>query len=210
MQHTPATLLGVLVIMLLGIGCASGSRPMVWDRLPFPKDSNWQASKGEPAVMGQGDLLLHGQDVRTQRAYVAPVTIECDVVLEGRTASDGSFDLYFLPTDQPLDAVPHQLTKFRIIYSNTGDYGSVDRLEIDRLEGGRGFAVWTGPLVKVEVGKVYHLKISLLAEGKLNVSINGVDSSIPDTVALPYRSFQIQLGGWQPANRWHVRNFSIH
>jgi hypothetical protein len=210
MHRTPSTLLAVLLITLLGIGCASGPRPIAWDVLPFPKDSNWQASKGEPPVMGQGDLLLHGQDVRTQRAYVAPVAIECDVVLESRTASDGSFDLYFLPTGQSLDAVLHQLTKFRIIYSNTGEYGSVDRLEIDRQEGAKGFTVWTGPPFKVEADKVYHLKVSVLAAGKLDISINGADVSIPDTAVLPYRSFQVQLGGWQPANRWHVRNFSIH
>ena len=210
MHRTPMTFLGVLVITLLGIGCAGGPRSIVWDALPFPKDSDWQASKGEPAVMGQGELLLHGQDVRTQRTYVAPVVIECDVVLESRTANDGSFDLYFLPTGQPLDAIPHQLTKFRIIYSNTGEYGSVDRLEIDRQEGGKGLVVWSGPPIKVEVGKVYHLKISVLAEGRLNININGVAAGIPDTVVLPSRFFQVQLGGWQPANRWHVRNFSIH
>ncbi|HXI84942.1 MAG TPA: hypothetical protein VNL17_12720 [Verrucomicrobiae bacterium] len=209
MYRTQATLLGVLVITLLGIGCATGPRPIAWDRLPFPKDSDWHGPRGEPAVMGQGDVLLHGQDVRTQRAYAAPVTIECDVMLESRTASDGSFDLYFLPTGQPLDVIPRQLTKFRIIYSNTGDYGSADRLEIDRQEGTRGFPVWTGPPFKVEAGKVYHVKINVLAAGKLNINVNGVDSSIPDTVTVP-RSFQVQLGGWQPANRWRVRNFSIH
>jgi len=158
----------------------------------------------------KGDLLLLGQDVRTQRAYVAPVTIECDVVLENRTASDGSFDLYFLLTGQPLDVVPRQLTKFRIIYNNTGEYGSVDRLEIDRQEGARGFAVWTGPPFKVEAGKVYHVKINVLVAGKLSISVNGVAFDIPDTVALPYRSFQVQLGGWQPGNRWRVRNFVVH
>ncbi len=210
MHRTQATLLSILAVALLGIGCASGPRPVAWDRLPFPKDSDWHGSRGEPAAMGQGDLLLDGQDVRTQRAYVAPVTIECDVVLEGRTANDGSFDIYFLPTGQSLDVVPRQLTKFRIIYSNTGDYGSVDRLEIDRREGTRGFTVWTGPPFKVGAGKVYHVKINVLVAGKLSVSVNGVASDIPDTILLPYRSFQVQLGGWQPGNRWRVRNFSIH
>lgn len=210
MHRSQAPLLQLLVFVLFGIGCASGPRPITWDRLPFPKDSNWGGAKGEPAVMGQDGLLLHGQDVRTEQVYSPPVIIECDVTLESRTANDGSFDLYFLPTGQPFDAIPHQLTKFRIIYSNTGDYGSADRLEIDRQEEARGFAVWTGPPFKVEAGKTYHLKISVLAGGGLNISINGVDSGIPTTVVLPYRSFQVQLGSWQPTNHWRASNFSIH
>jgi hypothetical protein len=209
MHRTPATLLA-LVITLSAIGCASRPRSIAWDTLPFPKDSDWHGAKGEPPVMAQGDLLLHGQDVRTQNTYTPPVTIECDVVLESRAASDGSFDLDFLATGQPLDTVPRQLTKFRIIYSNTGEYSSVDRLEIDRQEGVQGSIVWTGPPFKVEADKTYHLKVVVLAGGKLSVSINGIDAGIPDTVALPYPSFQVQLGGWQPSNRWHVRNFSIH
>lgn len=26
---------------------------------------------------------------------------------------------------------------------------------------------------------------------------------------VPYEHFQIQLGSWQPTNRWHVRNFRV-
>src|SRR5262245_59580508 len=128
MNRAHMTHLALLGIALLLVGCASGPRAVVWDRLPFPKDSNWPSSRGEPTMMAEDGLLLQGQDVRTRRAYAAPVTVECDVALESRSASDGSFDLYFLPAGQPLDVTPGQLTKFRIIYSNTGDYGSVDRL----------------------------------------------------------------------------------
>ena len=161
-------------------------------------------------MMGENELVLQGQNVRTQYAYAPPLTIECDVVLEGRAAGDGSFDLYFLPVGQPLDVSPARLTRFHIVYSNTGEYGSADRLEIDRRDGARNFVVWTEAPFKVEVGKVYRLKVSLLSRGKLNISINDVDFRIPDAVSLPYHSFQIQLGGWQPTNRWHVRHFSIH
>ena len=210
MNRAHTMYLALLGMTLMLVGCATGPRVVVWDRVPFPKDSDWPGSRGEPATMGKNDLQLQGQDVRTQRAYAPPVTIECDVVLESRSASDGSFDLYFLPTGQPLDVIPRQLTKFRIIYSNTGDYGSVDRLEIDRREGDKGFVVWTETLFKVEAGKVYHLKVDVLSAGKLNISINDVEASIPGTVSLAYRSFQVQLGSWQPTNRWHVRNLSIH
>src|SRR5579862_5830112 len=198
MNRAHTMYLALLGMTLMLVGCATGPRVVVWDRVPFPKDSDWPSSRGEPATMKENDLLLQGQDVRTLRAYAPPVTIECDVVLESRSASDGSFDLYFLPAGQPLGVNLRQLTKFRIIYSNTGDYGSLDRLEIDRRDGDKSSVVWTESPFKVEAGKVYHLKANLLPAGKLNISINDVEASIPNTVSLPYRSFQVQLGSWQP------------
>ena len=199
------------VFCLSLLGCASGphSRPLAWDPVPFPKNSDWPGPKGNPAEIANGTLVLQGQGVRTTKTYGAPVTVACDVKLESRTANDGSFDVCFLPPEEPLDAEAGRMICFRIIYSNTGEYGSVDRLEIDERDGDKRSVLWTKAASKVEAGKVCHLELQVTVAGRLAVSINRIVEQVPPTVTVPYPHFQIQLGGWQPTNRWHVRNFVV-
>jgi len=179
-----------------------------WQVLPFYTDSDWPASRGEPSIVGRNDILLRGRAVRSLRSYKLPATIECDVELEERAASDGSFDLFLVPEGVSAERYPDPMTNLRLIYSNTGDYGSVDRLEMSRSDDSRPQLLWNKPQ-KLEAGVTYRLKMALDAEGRIQLHINGRDVPLPDSVRVRYQSFHIQVGGWQPTNRWHMRNFSV-
>jgi len=180
-----------------------------WVVLPFYKDSDWPASKGEPAIVGKNDILLQGRPVRSLATYALPATIECDVLLDKRAASDGSLDLFVIPAGLPVDRYPEPMTNLRLIYSNTGDYGSVDRLDLNQSGATADPLVWSKP-AKLEAGKTYHVTMTLDAAGKLRLSVNGEPQPVPATLRVPYRQFQLQFGGWQPTNRWHVRNVVVH
>ena len=118
MYRMQTTLLSVLAITLLGIGCASGPRPMVWDRLPFPKDSNWTGLKGEPAIIDGDALVLQGQDVRTSRIYQLPLTVDFDFEVVKGAVPDGGFLLTFAPTNSPADVDLSRFTTLGISYQS--------------------------------------------------------------------------------------------
>jgi len=179
-----------------------------WVVLPFYQDSCWPASKGEPGMVGKNHILLQGRPVRSLAVYSLPATIECDVLLEARAAGDGSLDLYVIPPGLPLDRSPKPMTNLRLIYSNTGDYGSVDRLDLNQTGTKADPLVWSKP-APLEAGKTYHVQMKLDATGAIQLSVNGQPQPVPKSLRIPYRQFQIQLGGWQPTNRWHVRNVVV-
>jgi hypothetical protein len=196
---------------------AAGSRPAVtsrpangyWEVLPFPRNSDWPGRRGEPSVVGAGELVLQGQPIRFHRVLTAPATIEWDVQLEQRAADDGSFDLHFIPEGMPKDVVPRPATKFRLIYSNTGDFGSVDRLEIDQNGVDRDEVLWSHAPFEMEAGRAYHVVLTVDGSGRLTAAIDGRSCELPKELVVPHERFQIQLLGWQPTNRWHVRNFGV-
>ncbi len=196
---------------------AAGSRPLVtsrpadayWEVLPFPRDSDWPGRRGEPSVVATGELVLQGQPIRFNRVLSAPVAIECDVQLEQRAANDGSLDLHFIPGGMAKDIVPRPATKFRLIYSNTGEYGSVDRLEIDRNGVDGDEILWSHAPFKLEAGRVYHVVLSVDTSGRPTAAVDGRSYELPEGLTVPHERFQIQLLGWQPTNRWHVRNFVV-
>ena len=207
-----ATLSALILTIGAALAVSAGPvQPVDWIALPFPIDSNWGASQGMPAEISDSEIILQGQDARTQQVYAWGVTIECDVSLEERAANDGSFDLYILPPDLPLDLTPVRFpfTKFRIIYSNTGDYGSVDRLNVEQGNGVVAGTPWTKIPFPVQAWANYHVTVRVSLSGRLRITINGQRYLIPRKGRIRYQQFQFQLGGWQPGNRWHVRNFVV-
>ena len=93
---------GLLVWMT---GCASPprGRPIAWDVL--------KGKTGDAAntpLIEKGNVVLRGQDVRTQRTYSAPVTIEFEAQPVKRGAEAGLFTCLFVAVNQPADADPKE------------------------------------------------------------------------------------------------------
>ena len=211
MHRTQTTFLGVLVITLFGIGCASGPRPIAWDRLPFPKDSSWIGSKGEPAIIEGDAMVLQGQEVRTSRIYQLPLTIDFDFEVAKGAVPDGGFLLKFAPTDSPADVDLPRSTVLCISYRSptTASVESSGALLIFVKDGPSPVKTAWGPVpFTCEEGRFYHLHLEARTDG-LSITI---DQQGPEqiTLKIPYGQFFIQMHGWQPPSRWHVRNFSIH
>jgi len=210
MRRAYSALLGLLAIVLLGTGCATiRTRPLTWDVLPFSGDSDWLGPKGSPARIVGGDLILQGQRVRTDTPYEAPVVIECTVELEDRLAPDGFFGLEFVPIGSPRDTGPANFRRFRIIYRNAAAKSGHDALDMYAGDAASGQKIlWGEEPFTVEARKPYAVRFEVLAD-QMRITINGTAYDLKD-VKIPYKQFYIQLVGWQPTDRWHVRNFSIH
>lgn len=67
--------------------------------------------------------------------------------------------------------------------------------------------MWGGKPFDLRVGKPNQLQIDLLREG-IRFAVNGQTFEAKDVV-VPYDPFYIQIWGWQPVNRWHLRNFMV-
>ncbi len=180
-----------------------------WIALPFHKDSDWPATRGEPAIIQDNDILIQGRPVRSQQTFTESLTMECDVQLEKRFANDGSLDLFLIPPNLPCDRYPKPMVNLRLIYSNTGDYGSVDRIDMNKTDERGGNSTWSDRAFQLAAGKVYHLQLEVTNAGQIRLHIDGKEIKIPDTFKLSDHEFQVQISGWQPTNRWHVRNFIV-
>ena len=181
---------------------------MVWDPLPFPKNSDWPGPKGLPPTMAGTALVLQGQDVRTASLYTAPLTVECDVELEARTTSDGSFGIKFIPSGEPADSEPDQIVMFRMIYRNPDAYSGKDGLVIERRNGSmRGETAWGEEPFDLQAAISYHITLEILAD-RLRVSIDKLTYEAVG-VTVPYKKFYVQLSSWQPGDKWLVRSFAV-
>jgi hypothetical protein len=211
MHRTQATLLGVLVITLFGIGCASGPRPIVWDRLPFPKDSDWPGSKGEPAIIEGDALALQGQDVRTTRIYQLPLTVDFDVEVAKGAVPDGGFQLMFAPTNSPPDVDLARFIILCISYQSptAASVGSSGALLVYVKDGPSPARIVQGPVpFTCEEGQFYHLHVEARVDGlSITTDQRGVE---PIALKIPYGQLFVQMHGWKPPSRWHVRNFMVH
>ena len=179
-------------------------KALEWIALPFPKNSDWGGPRGQPALIGPDEIVLQGRNIRSQQTFTQPLTIECDVQLEERTASDGSLAITLVPAGAPADMDPEELIQFRMIYRSAGAYSGRDALVIEKRYG----TVWGEEPFKLRAGEPYHLKLEVTSSG-LRISVNG-QAYEPDHVTVPFGKFHIQFGGWQPTNRWHVRNITVH
>jgi hypothetical protein len=199
-----------MAIMLLGIGCASGPRPVVWDRLPFPKDSGWNGSKGAPAIVEGDAMVLLGQDVRTSGAHQLPLTVDFDFEVAKGAPSDGGFLLKFAPTNSPTDAELLQAIIVCISYqsptaASVGSSGALLVYVKDSAAPAR--AVWGPVAFACEEGHFYHLHLEARSDGLKIITDQGATQI---DVKIPYDKFFIQMSGWKPPSRWYVRNFSVH
>ena len=186
-----------------------GGRLVAWDILPFPEDSNWPGPRGEPALIQNNNILLQGRPVRTQTSYTLPLTIECEVELEERAATDGAawFDVVDEQDSRNLD--PKRCVMFTFGYAHPASRFNTGELSVWRCDGNsHGPMVWGKTPFPVAAGQTYQLRWDIRADG-MTMTIDGQTFDIPD-VTVPWEKVQVRLMGWQPANRWHVRNLTIH
>jgi len=176
-----------------------GVKLVEWDFLPFQTDSNWGGSKGAATVIEKDAILLQGQPVRTRETYPSPLTTEFNASLEDRTATDGNLRVMFLRAGQPKNADPTGYIMFCLTYRNNGQ----DELELY----GQGGRLWQQPFT-VEAGLAYHIKLELRPETGIVVTINGKTFELTSG-QVSFSPVAIQLQGWQPTDRWHVRNFTV-
>lgn len=198
--------LGLLLgLVLAGAGCGTtGPRTIAWEALPFPRNSDWPGPKGLPAHIEGDDLILQGREARTRSAYSVPLTIECEFLLEARSGTDGGLAIRLVPPDQPADSNITQTLYLVLSYRPSGEA----IVEIQRCDGSsRANTVWGGKPFDLRVGKPNQLQIDLLREG-IRFAVNGQTFEAKDVV-VPYDPFYIQIWGWQPVNRWHLRNFMV-
>jgi hypothetical protein len=210
MRFRYAVFLGLASIILVGGGCAT-NRPesITWDVLPFPRDSDWPAWNGVAANLKDGELVLQGHPVRTRKAYSLPITIECKVVLEARVATDGYFGVGIVPVGSPPDVDPRNLRWLQIACRGPASESSRDGLSLlGRDDTGKDKLLWGEKPFPITAGKPFSIQLEVTA-GRVHLVIDDRTYDI-DGIEIPYKQFYIQLVSWQPADRWHVQNFSVH
>jgi len=207
MRLMDVILLALIAVGLFGGGCATPSRPqpLAWDVVNL-KDNDWSGPPRQMPVIEGDDLVLRGQEVRTQRTYSAPVTVEFDVMLEERLANDGYLTCLFVPATQAVDRDLERGLMLQFRYDRSGDWMSVYELFQHRpIYQGKD---WSNSPLTIKPGSWHHLKYEAEKDG-LRITVDGQPYN-SGGVVVPYDTFYIELSGWQPTNRWHVRNFSVH
>lgn len=206
MRHTHAILPALITAVLLGAGCATepGSRSLVWDVVNL-KDNDWSGSPREVPVIEGEDLVLRGKEVRTRHTYSAPITVEFDAMLEQRVATDGALTCEFVPTTQAVDQDLERGVIVRFHYDDKGDALSVyERFQRRPTPQGKN---WSRTSLSIKPGSWHHMKYEVLKDG-LHIWI---DDHAYDAggATVSYDRFYIYVSGWQPTDRWHVRNFVV-
>ena len=114
------TLLGMVKVPLeyvMTIEVRSGGlRLVVWDILPWPTDSGGWG--GIPAIIKNNDILLQGSPVRSQTSYTLPLTVECEVELEERTANDGGIWFHVVEEQESRDLEPKRFVMLAFGYAH--------------------------------------------------------------------------------------------
>jgi len=199
--------LGFVAVILLGAGCTTGARhrPLEWDVVSL-KDDEWRGSPRQPPVIEGEDVVLGGQDIRTERIYSAPVTIEFDAMLEERVAGDGSLGCAFVPLTQAVDREPERNVQILFQYGQGGDDISVqERFEWRPIQKTK---TWSRTALSIEPSKWHHM-VYKVVKGGLNITVDGQSRGTGGAV-VSYKAFYVYLVSWPPTCRWHVRNFWIH
>ncbi|MEI6083879.1 MAG: hypothetical protein WCS70_06215 [Verrucomicrobiota bacterium] len=175
-----------------------------WDLLPFPQDSDWPGDRGLPPLFENGEVVLRGaQDARTKKLYAAPLTIECEVQLERRTSSDGTFEIRLVAEGEPKNLDARNVLGISVSYKRDGG-DSISFLGQNR----RLIRKYSPAGFHLKTDKPYRVKLRIEPE-RLLLQVNDMEQEICD-LRLPTERFYIQLFGWQPTDRWHVPKFATY
>ncbi len=186
--------------------CQAQSSNVTWQILPWYEDSNWGAFNGHPTLNFYGRLIFEGRAARAVQTFTWPKTFTFDAVLEERQADDGLLQLLFLAPGTPSNLVVQTAITFNMIYRGAGNPSGNDELAIQKVTDYNGTFLWETPFV-VQSGTNYHVVVSISSTGVLSARINGVQYATNQS--LSDNPFLLQVTGWQPMNRWTVRNFRV-
>jgi hypothetical protein len=208
-QLTLNTLVGAIsvpmaVVREIRVHPAGNGKPLEWAVLPFPKNCDWPGAHGNPARVEVDEIVLQGQPVCTEQIYSAPMSFECVATLDELVANDGCLWIDFIPdgTDAELN-VPPQNTAIQLGYHQRDEGGGMFTIA---AAGAPPEDLAKGPFT-FEAGKSCHLEIEVKPDG-IRATLNG--QVFETSVTLPFKSFHIELMGWQPTNTWHIRDFVVH
>lgn len=183
---------------------AAQASNVTWQILPWYADSDWIGFNGHPALNLSGRLVFEGRPARTVQSFTAPKIITLDVTLDERQANDGYFSLLLMKTGLATNMIVRDAIVLVVNYTGTTPSGS-DSLAIWEVLPTSEAILWGEVPFTVEAGKSNRVRLAVGSDSKITLTVNGVRY---DTgVILPYSEFQVQMSGWQPLNRWTVRNF---
>jgi hypothetical protein len=175
-----------------------------WDILPFPKGSDWPGARGGPATVNADEMVLQGQPVCTKQSFSAPLSFECDATLDKLVSDDGCLWIDLVPDGPDAEQnVPPQNVAIQLGYHHRGDGGGM--LTIASM--GAAPVDMGKDAFELVAGKAYHLQIDVEAD-TIRATLDG--QVFESKTTLPFKSFHIEVMGWQPTNTWHIRDFIVH
>jgi hypothetical protein len=179
------------------------AQTVTWQDLPWPADQNWLGPQGSPAVTNGNQITLTGQDVLSVQSFSGPLTISYDLLLPAKSTSDGIFETFFVPIGEATTNIPNPDIELQMNETQSGN----DSLEAVKDHGST--ILWGNNPFSIITQTVYHVSISVAANGQVGWSINGNDVGLSNSVVVPYSSFQLRLSSWQPTQEWDVSNFAV-
>jgi len=197
--------LATMAVVLVCAGCAStsGPRSISWESVSRRDQTN-----GVVAVEHH-QLVLENREVRTDKTYATPLTVECDVSPVAAGSSD--FGIKFVPSTT--SGASGELDRTFVLGFADGS-SLMAAFSIASLQGSKlaTHSVWerradTRWLV-LKPGDVCHIRL-MLYKDHLDIDVNGQTFSVRET-GLPYRRFRIQLSCLGATNRWRMLNFAVH
>ena len=130
--------------------------------------------------------------------------IECDLWLDALQANDGCVWINFAPAESDRERLMRQAAvTVSLGYGQRdgeGGHLSIDRPNLPSIQ------LSTKPF-SISARTTYHLRIELLSD-KIRVTLDN-QTYEAENVTLPYANFRVYVRGWQPLNRWRVRNFTV-
>jgi hypothetical protein len=197
--------LATTAVVLVCAGCASmsGPRSISWESVSHPNQTN-----GVAAVENH-QLVLENREVRTDKTYATPLTLECDASPSDAVSSD--FGIKFVPSTA--SGASGELERMFVLGFVKGS-SLMAGFSIASLQGSelathsvwekRGDSQW----LVLKPGDACHIRLTLNKD-HLEIGINGQTFSVREA-GLPYERFRIQLSCLGATNRWSVRNFVVH
>jgi len=194
-----------LIFLCIGTWALSvHAQSVTWQILPWPDNQNWGGPRGNPAITNGNQITLTGQNVLSVQSFTGPLTISFDVLLPARSTQNGSFDFFFVLTNQATNLEPDPNIDLQMGFDNlSSDHLTVYRNIVPNAN------IWGPNPFTVSANTTYHYSISVAANGQVGWSINGQDVGLSNAVVVSYGTFKIYLSGWQPTAVWQVTNFTV-
>lgn len=202
-HHLSAHLRMFVFLAVCSWVASTHAQTVTWQDLPWPADQNWLGPQGSPAVTNGNQITLTGQDVLSVQSFTGPLTISYDLLLPAKSTTDGIFETFFVPTGEAKTNLPNPDIVLQWSETQTGN---------DNLEAAKDHyatILWGNNPFSINTQTVYHVSISVAANGQVGWFINGNDVGLSNSVVVPYSSFQIRLSSWQPTQEWQVSNFTV-
>jgi len=200
-RASTATLFVSIFSVLLSWAEPASSQNITWQAIPFPVDSDWGGSHGQPATISANQVVLDGQSVRSLETFSGPTTLSFDVTENNDATQQGGFFFSIIP---PTDAINSNLIsgmELSIAYGNL----YANDLQLLQYPSNN---LWSNAF-NFATGVTYHWRVSVAASGALGFSVDGQTYSLPNTASLSSSQFQFQMQGWQPNDFWTVSNFAV-